>query len=117
MGERDASVWTSASAFHLASASFYASFSVSKTRVPQSLSFSKRRATDALVSCQTKKVRMNTGRPSVKAVPEAVRNKPTPESAPFKAVLECVRNRALLQKERHHAREADEASTAVRIAT
>ena len=30
------------------------------------------------------------------AVPEAVRNRPTPQSAQYKAVLECVRNTGLL---------------------
>ena len=89
------SVWT------LASVSLQALglFSVTKTHLPPNRLFSKRRARDALVSCQTKKVRMNEEGPPAKAVPEAVRNRPTPHSAPFKAVLQCVRNRAPLAPE------------------
>ena len=48
-------VWTVASAFAPASDSVC----VSKTLVPQNLSFSRRGASDALASCQTKNVRMN----------------------------------------------------------
>ena len=40
------------------------------------------------------KTRMNVEGSPVKAVPEVVRNKPTPQGALFKAVPECVRNRA-----------------------
>ena len=36
---------------------------------------------------------MNVEGPLVKARPQAVRNRPTPHSAPYKAVPECVRNR------------------------
>ena len=45
-------------------------------------------------SGQSKRARTSVERPQVKAVPEAVRNRPMPQSAPFKAVLECVRSRA-----------------------
>ena len=46
----------------------------------------------ALASCQNKKVKMITEGPPVKAVP--VRNKPIPQSALFKVVLDCARNTA-----------------------
>ena len=42
--------------------------------------FSKRSASVLLASCQTKKVRMNVEVPPVKAVPEAVTNRPTSEN-------------------------------------
>ena len=45
-----------------------------------------------------KKSKASIERPPV-AVPEAVRNRPTPQSAPYKAVLECVRNTGLLSPE------------------
>ena len=55
---------------------------------------------DALASCQTKKAIMHVEGPPVKAVPEAVRNRPTPQRALCNAVLECVRNRAQPAPER-----------------
>ena len=41
---------------------------------------------------QRKKAKTSMERPTVRAVPEAVRNRPMPQSAPYKTMLECVRN-------------------------
>ena len=49
---------------------------------PQTCSLSKN-----VMDCETK---MNIEEPPVKVVPEAVWNKPTPQSSLFKAVPECV---------------------------
>ena len=58
---------------------------------PQTLSlFRKREASVAL----ERETDMNIEGPPVKAVPKAVRNRPSPQSSPFKAAPECVRSRA-----------------------
>ena len=51
-------------------------------------------ASGTLVCDYSKKARMNVEGPPVKAVPEVVRKMPTPQSMPYMAVLECLRNRA-----------------------
>ena len=62
--------------------------------------FQKKRGTRATVECeQRNKAKTSMERPPVKAVPGAVRDRPTPQSAPHKAVPECVRNRAPLPPE------------------
>ena len=66
-----ASVWTLASASLLA----LAFFSGSKTSVSQNCPFSRRRTSDALASCQTKKLRMNTEGPPVKGGHKQARRK------------------------------------------
>ena len=63
---------------------------------PQTLSpFRKREASVAL----ERETEMNIEGPPVKAVPKAVRNRPTPQSSPFTAVPECMRSRAPLPQE------------------
>ena len=58
---------------------------------PQTFSFSGKRCASVVLECEAK---MNIEGPPVKAVPEAVRNRPTTQSALFKAVPEWVRSRA-----------------------
>ena len=57
----------------------------------QTFSFSRNRCASVVLECEAK---MNIEGPTVKAVPEAVRNRPTTQSALFKAVPEWVRSRA-----------------------
>ena len=76
---------------------FSLSSSVSQLNVVVSQTFSSsenRGASCTLLCEQSQRARMNVGGLLVKAVPEAVRNRPSPQSAPYKAVPECVRNRA-----------------------
>ena len=61
------------------------------------LSPENREATVAL-ECETE---MHTEGPPVTAVPEAVRNRPTPQSTPFKAAPESMRSRAAPPTRRH----------------
>ena len=55
------------------------------------LSFSRKRDASVALECEAK---VNIEAPPAKAVPEAVRNRPTPQSALFEAVPRWVRSRA-----------------------
>ena len=60
---------------------------------PQTLSVSRRRCTSVAVEHeQDKKAKASRERSPPKAVPDSVRNKSTPQNAPYKVVL-SVRNR------------------------
>ena len=64
-------------------------------RASQTLSFSGKRSASGTLLCeQSKMARMSMEVPPTKAVPEVVRIRPTPQSAPCTAVPEGVRNRA-----------------------
>ena len=82
----DLPVWT------LTSASVSTSVSVFKTLLSYSLSFPKRKSSDALTSCQ-KKVKMNMEASLVEVVSQAVGNRPAPQNSSFTTIPECVRNK------------------------
>ena len=58
---------------------------------PQTLSPLRKREARVALERETE---MNIEGSPVKAVPKAVRNRPTPQSSPLKAVPECMRGRA-----------------------
>ena len=58
---------------------------------PQTLSLSRKRGASVALECETD---MKIEGPPVKAVPEAVRNRATPQSTLFKAAPEPMENRA-----------------------